>query len=76
VVADSLLDSLPEGLNACVDAAGNTRPAGVLRILLHPGQWSAFANLAACYRRADRSLALLASRLTPTAFAVPPALLH
>jgi len=74
VVADSLLHGLPAGLSACVDDDGNTRLAGVLHMLLRPGRWLAFANLAVCYRRADRSLALLASGLLPTAFAAPPVL--
>jgi adenosylhomocysteine nucleosidase len=73
VVADSAADALPRGVESCVNAAGNTRVAGVVSLLIKPGQWSALARTARCFGRARRSLAAAAALLMPAAFALPGA---
>jgi adenosylhomocysteine nucleosidase len=73
VVADSAADTLPKGVESCVNAAGNTRVVGVLGLLLKPDQWSALARTARCFGRARCSLAASAALLVPTRFALPGA---
>jgi len=71
VVADSVLDRLPPALERCVDASGNTRLAGVLGIMGRPGQWAGLIRIAIRYRRANRSLALVAEGLAASGLGLP-----
>jgi adenosylhomocysteine nucleosidase len=71
VVADCATDTLPLGVEGCVDKAGRTRVSGVLRLLWHPGQWSALATTADRFRVARRSLEMVTAALKAGGFAPP-----
>lgn len=68
VVADSAFDELPASVAGCVDGSGNTRLAGVVQLMLRPAQWPALIKIGRSYRRAARTLAVLAGALGPTGF--------
>ncbi len=71
IVLDTSTDSLPRGVQQCVDANGTLRWRGVLRLLAQPGGWHGLATAARCSRQARASLAVLARALGPVAFAAP-----
>ncbi len=65
VVVDTSEDSLPAGVEAWIDEAGNRKPGAAWAVLVNPRDWPSLVNLFRRYRAARRSLAAASALLVP-----------